>query len=106
MAVVGELAQTDAAHPELAIHRARTTAAVAPSICTGLELRRARLLDALRCLGHQSLLAFSSESSAVSVEGCSSLVSAAASGAACSVASSVAAVSAAASGSGSEVSAA
>src|ERR1700752_1942369 len=59
LTVVGELAQADAAQPELAVHRMRTTAAVAASICTCLELRRARLLDAQRCLCHQAALPLS-----------------------------------------------
>src|SRR3954451_23268158 len=66
LSVVGELAQADAAHPELAIDRARTPAAVAASIGAGLELGRARLLDAQRSLGHQSLLPSSVGSSACS----------------------------------------
>src|ERR1700759_1223240 len=76
LAIVGELAQTDAAHAELAIHRARTPAAAAASICTRFELRFARLLDALRCLSHQSLPSFSSASSEASAEGSSWVASA------------------------------
>src|SRR5476651_1561015 len=56
LAVVSELAKADAAHPELAIHRARTTAAGATSIGTCFVFGRPRLLDALRGLGHQSVL--------------------------------------------------
>src|SRR5258708_37603839 len=59
LAVVGELAQTDAAHPELAIHRARPAAARASSIGLRFVLRWAQLFDALGGLGHQSVLSFS-----------------------------------------------
>src|SRR4051794_23343419 len=59
LAVVGELAKADAAHPELAVHRARPAAAGASSIGLGLVLGGARLLDAQRGLGHQSLLSSS-----------------------------------------------
>src|ERR1700758_4170772 len=46
LTIVGELAQADAAQPELAVDRMRTAAAIAASICTCLELRWARLLNA------------------------------------------------------------
>src|ERR1700722_11148245 len=64
LTVVRQLAQADAADAELAIDRARTPAAVAPSIGLCFVFRWARLLDALRCLGHQSSLSFSFASSA------------------------------------------
>src|ERR1700688_3373260 len=67
LAVVGQLAKADAAQPELAVHRARTPAAVAPSIGLRFVLGRARLLDAQGCLCHQSLLSFSAVSPAWSV---------------------------------------
>src|SRR5262249_57281767 len=59
LAVVGEFAQADATHPELAIHRARPAATGAPSIGLGFVLGRARLFHALRGLGHQSALSLS-----------------------------------------------
>src|ERR1700761_6049779 len=59
LAVVGKLAKADAAYPELLVHRTRPAAAGATSIGTCFELGRARLVDALRGLGHQSLLSFS-----------------------------------------------
>src|ERR1700733_7915800 len=59
LTVVGELAQTDAAEPELAIHRLGPSAAVAASIGTRLVLRSPRLLDAQRGLGHQSVVSWS-----------------------------------------------
>src|ERR1035437_8344624 len=59
LAVVGELAKADAAHAELPVDRARPATPVASSICTCLELGGPRLLDAQRCLGHQSVLSFS-----------------------------------------------
>src|SRR4051812_38627446 len=52
VAIVSELAQADAANAELAIHGTRATAAAAARVLTGLVLVRARLLDALRSLGH------------------------------------------------------
>src|SRR5271154_1722797 len=72
LAVVGELAKADAAHPELAIHRARPAAARASSIGLGFELWRAKLFDALRGLGHQSVLSFSVFSASGCSAGCSS----------------------------------
>src|SRR5580704_14660303 len=54
LTVVGEVAKADAAHAELLVNRARPAATGAASICTCLELRGPRLLDALRGLGHQS----------------------------------------------------
>src|SRR5215208_4772377 len=42
VAVVGQLAQADAAQPELAVHRARTAAAPAARVGSRLVLRRAR----------------------------------------------------------------
>ena len=98
LAVVGELAQTDAAHPELPVHRTWTTAAGASSIGPGLVLRRTRLLDAHGCLGHQSLLSFSVESSSGSFESSDSAVSVEPSGSALSLAVSGAGTSAATSG--------
>src|SRR3954466_14595685 len=47
VADVRELAQADAADPELAIHGARATAAPASSVLTGLVLGRARLAHPL-----------------------------------------------------------
>src|SRR5437899_2061928 len=46
LAVVGELAQADAAQPELPVHRARAPAARAASIGPRLELGRQCLLEA------------------------------------------------------------
>src|SRR5215212_8459679 len=54
VAVVCELAQADAAHPELAEHRARAAAAAAAGVLARLELRTACLAHALRRLGHAS----------------------------------------------------
>src|SRR5436190_23853607 len=45
-ALVRELAQADPAEAELAEHRARPAAPVAPAVVPHLELLRARLLDA------------------------------------------------------------
>src|ERR1700724_229886 len=59
LAVVGELAQADAAQPELAIHRSRSPAAVAPSIGPRFEFRRGRLLEAQPGLGHPAALSCS-----------------------------------------------
>src|SRR3954470_23545164 len=42
VALMGELAQTDAAEPELALHRARPAAAAAARVGPRLVLRRAR----------------------------------------------------------------
>src|SRR3954452_18212935 len=42
VALMGELAQTDAAEPELAVHRARPAAAAAARVGPRLVLRRAR----------------------------------------------------------------
>src|SRR5580692_4242534 len=80
LAVVGELAQTDAAHPELLVNRARSSATVAASIGARLELWGPRLLDAHRCLGHQSVLSFSAAVSALSSASGASVCSATASG--------------------------
>src|SRR3954449_13016769 len=54
VALVGHLAQADAAEPELAQVRARATAALAAVVVAGLELRGARLAHLLRCLCHYS----------------------------------------------------
>src|ERR1700736_4730184 len=51
LAVVGELAQADAAQPELAIHRSRAPAARATTVGARFEPRRERLLEAQRGLG-------------------------------------------------------
>src|SRR5919201_1514038 len=50
--LVGQLAQADAAEPELAVDGARTTAATAPRVGPCLVLRRARLADDLGLLSH------------------------------------------------------
>jgi hypothetical protein len=47
LALVRHLAQTDAAEAELAVHGARTAAAVAATVGPGLELCWSRLADAL-----------------------------------------------------------
>src|SRR5215831_9194312 len=52
LAGVGELAQADAAEPELAVDRARPAAAAAPRVGPHLELGRALLLLDERLLGH------------------------------------------------------
>src|SRR5215467_11475818 len=49
-ALVREVAQADPAEPELLVHGARTTAAVAPRVLAALELLRARRLDHERLL--------------------------------------------------------
>src|SRR4051794_26079918 len=56
LAAVRHLTHADAAEPELAVHRVRTTAPLAPGVAAHLELRRAgRLVD--QCLlGHGSEL--------------------------------------------------
>src|ERR1700761_4230721 len=54
VALVRELAQADPAQAELAIHRARTTAATAARMRTRLVLRRAVRGDDLGCLSHCS----------------------------------------------------
>src|SRR5438477_13015834 len=54
VAVVRERAQADAAHAELAEHRARATAAAAARVLARLELRTACLAHALRRPGHAS----------------------------------------------------
>src|SRR3954453_9463751 len=54
VAVVCELAQADAAHPELAEHRPRAAAAAAAGVLACLELRTACLAHALGRLGHAS----------------------------------------------------
>src|SRR5208283_2711331 len=69
-AVVSELTQADAAHPELAVYGAWAPAAPAASIGLRFVFRLSRLLDAQRCLGHQSVLSFSAVS-ASSVSGTS-----------------------------------
>src|SRR5918997_7209934 len=51
-AVVGHLAQADPAQAELAIHGAGPAATAATAVLPGLELRRPRLADPLRRLGH------------------------------------------------------
>src|SRR4051794_33915179 len=53
-AVVGELAQADAAEPELAVDGARTPAAPAARVGPRLVLRRAVRADDLGCLRHLS----------------------------------------------------
>src|SRR5919205_1155176 len=53
-AVVGELAQADAAHAELAVDGARAAAAAATAVVPGRVLRGACLAHALRRLGHAS----------------------------------------------------
>jgi hypothetical protein len=47
VAVVGQLAQADSAHAELAIDRAGTPATTAPGVAPGLVLRCPLLADAL-----------------------------------------------------------
>src|SRR5690349_10277164 len=54
VAVVRELAQADAAHAELAEHRARAAAAAAAGVLARLVLRTACLAHALGRLGHAS----------------------------------------------------
>src|SRR3954462_12109363 len=54
VAVVREVAQADAAHPELAEHRTRAATAPAARVLAGLELGTACLAHALRRLGHAS----------------------------------------------------
>src|ERR1041385_7075384 len=51
-ALVRELAQADAAEPELLEHGARAPAAVAAGVVPHLELRRPRGLDSQRLLRH------------------------------------------------------
>src|SRR6516162_9445630 len=52
LAGVRQLAQADAAQPELAVHGTRTAAPAAPRVGPHLELRRALLLLDERLLGH------------------------------------------------------
>src|SRR6478735_11773504 len=59
VAVVRELAQADAAHAELAVHRTGAAAAAAARVRAGLVLRGARLAHALGRLRHQALSPFS-----------------------------------------------
>src|SRR5262245_4993227 len=59
VAVVRELAQADAAHTELAVHRAGAAAAAAAGVLPGLVLGGAHLAHALRGLRHQALSPFS-----------------------------------------------
>src|SRR4051794_29791685 len=59
-ALVRDLAQADAAQPELAVVRTGTTAALAAVVVARRILVRTRLLDDLRGLGHYSLLSESS----------------------------------------------
>jgi hypothetical protein len=47
LTLVRHLAQADPAESELAVHRARTAAAMAAAVCARLEFRGARLADAL-----------------------------------------------------------
>src|SRR3954447_4268460 len=54
VAVVRELAQADAAHAELLVDGPRAAAAATARVSTGLELRGARLANALGRLGHQA----------------------------------------------------
>src|SRR5947209_5320472 len=56
-ALMGEVAQADAAEPELLEDRARAAAAVAARVVAHPELLRAPLLVHQSLLGHQSLLA-------------------------------------------------
>src|ERR671933_1296807 len=56
-ALVRELAQADAADPELAVHGPRTPAAAAARMGARGELRRARGAHPLGCLGHVAVLA-------------------------------------------------
>src|SRR3954470_6643513 len=58
VAVVRELAQADAAHAELAEHRARAPTAPAAGVLAGLELGTACLAHALGRLGHALGLLF------------------------------------------------
>src|SRR6476620_5777419 len=60
VAVVRELAQADAAHAELAEHRARAAAAAAARVLACLVLRTACLAHALGRLGHALGLLFCS----------------------------------------------
>src|SRR5437773_1958478 len=53
-ALVGELAEADPADTELAVHGARTSAAVAARVAANLVLRVPLLLDDERLLGHYS----------------------------------------------------
>src|SRR5919201_3338588 len=55
VAVVRELAQADAAHVELAVHRACAATAAAAGVLPGLVLGGGRLANALRGLRHQAL---------------------------------------------------
>src|SRR5437868_2836040 len=57
---VGELPQADPAQAELAIDRARATAARAAAVGARLELGATFLLEAQRGLGHQALSPWSS----------------------------------------------
>src|SRR5947208_10668681 len=57
-AVVGQLAQADPAHAELAVHGAGPAAAAAARIRPSLVLGRSRLAHDLRCLGHLLLALF------------------------------------------------
>src|SRR5512133_4063872 len=59
VAVVRELAQADAAHAELAVHRAGAAAAATPGVLAGLVLGGARLAHALGRLRHQARSPFS-----------------------------------------------
>src|SRR4051812_24601293 len=54
VALMGELAQADAAEPELAVHRPRSAAAAAARVGPRLVLRRARQAHDLGLLGHES----------------------------------------------------
>src|SRR5689334_15101266 len=53
-ALVRELAQADPAQAELAVHRARTTAAAAAGVLAGLVLGRPGLPDDLALLCHEA----------------------------------------------------
>src|SRR5947209_7838423 len=52
VAIVGELAQADAAQAEALVHRPRAAAAAAARVTPGLELGRPLLADPLRRLSH------------------------------------------------------
>src|SRR3954454_11999710 len=68
LAGVDQLAKADAAQHELAVHRLRATAALAPRVRAHLELRLALLLLDECLLGHLLPLTFSTEREAEGVE--------------------------------------
>src|SRR3954447_7659238 len=67
-ALMGELPQADPADPELAVHGARPSAAIAPRVCAHLELLRPLLFHDQRSLCHLLLPSFTGEREAEAAE--------------------------------------